>query len=286
VAQSEAALRLQLWRIIAKMEQCDELFDWLLNAIVERFGVQIAQLWTCQADDPTCTSLELRLLVHRDLSPPWNMLTGAPTAAVAQHLLKKQRNLAPQSVQIVYPVHIAMLLQRYGVNYCAGFSISGSMYLPTKDAHHKRTTMEPRMLAVLIFSRHPLCESITEVPLLLQQALVLAERQQLVRVHQPSLAPQPLPSTLHMLVPRHTQNVGSNPLALSVAIADKHARLLYSAIDDHKTIAALAAQIHFGSAEMHTALQVLLKQGRIQLYEPGNAGKCIDAQQFFTPRGR
>jgi len=287
VVQSEAALTLQLWRVIAKMKHCDELFDWLLNTIIARFGVQIAQMWTCQADDSMSMSLELRTLVHRDLSPPWNMLTGAPTAAVVEYLLKKQRNLAPQSVRMVYPAHIATLLQRYGVNYCAGFSIRGSMYLATKGVPQKKTdTTEPQKLTLLVFFQHPPRESITEVQMLLQQALVMAERQQLVRVPQQLPAPQQLSSKLRTLVPRHTQHAGSNLLALSIAIADKQARLLYAAIDGRKTIAALAAQIHFESAEMDAALQLLLEQGRIQLYEPDNAGKLVDERQIFMKRGR
>jgi len=36
---------------------------------------------------------------------------------------------------------------------------------------------------------------------------------------------------------------------------------------------------------MDAALQLLLEQGRIQLYEPDN-GKLVDERQFFMKRGR
>ena len=86
---------------------------------------------------------------------------------------------------------------------------------------------------------------------------------------------------MNTLVPRRTADAASNPLTLAIAIPDKNARILYAAIDDHKPVGELANMTHLTSAEIYQALQILLEQQRIQLYEPGANGKFVDSRLFI-----
>ncbi len=181
--KSESALILQLWRTISAMDHIDELFRWLLQTIVQQFGVEIGQLWTYQTEDNHHSLLALRELVHRDLSPPWNVLTGEPTLAIVEHIMCKQKNIPLQTVQAVYSLHRATLLQRYGVNYCAGYGVQDDLFLPAKAAPQMISSgMVPQKLVLLIFSRQGPQDSLKEIQPLLQQALLMAERCHLLRI--------------------------------------------------------------------------------------------------------
>lgn len=82
------------------------------------------------------------------------------------------------------------------------------------------------------------------------------------------------------LIPRAGDGSGLKPR--SASIADKHARLIYTAIDGHKNIEMLCAITRLDAEEIVRALQFLLAHRYIQLYEPG--GKLVDSQMLFPHR--
>jgi hypothetical protein len=88
--------------------------------------------------------------------------------------------------------------------------------------------------------------------------------------------PAPVPDVvlpLEQLVPRRKQDadlmLSSNPFANKAAIADKKARRVHGAIDGQTNIAGLCATTGMSMKEVHIALQVLLNQQHIEIYEPG-----------------
>lgn len=82
------------------------------------------------------------------------------------------------------------------------------------------------------------------------------------------------------LIPRTGDGSGLKPR--SASIADKHARLIYTAIDGHKNIEMLCSITRLDAEEIVRALQFLLAHRYIQLYEPG--GKLVDSQMLFPHR--
>jgi hypothetical protein len=78
---------------------------------------------------------------------------------------------------------------------------------------------------------------------------------------------------LDQLVPRRRQDadflLSNNPFASTTTISDKKARRLHAAIDDHTNIADLCKHTGMNMQEIYIALQMLLEQHRIELYEPG-----------------
>jgi hypothetical protein len=78
---------------------------------------------------------------------------------------------------------------------------------------------------------------------------------------------------LEQLIPHRKQDadlmLSSNPFASKAVIADKRARRVHGAIDGHTNIAGLCATTGMPMKEVHIALQVLLNQQYIEIYEPG-----------------
>ena len=280
MAYSESALLLQLWRTVSTMRHIDELLHWFIYTVMQRSGVQVVQLWTCPSGYADSPEAKLRTFAHQDISPPWNIFTGKPVAAAVEYIVL-QRNISLPPVHNVFPVHMATLLQRYGINYCAGYGVRNDLYLPAQGM--TQIASVPEKMVLLIFARRPPQRSLSEVETLLQQVLVMAERHHLVRIQQSAGVPSqhPTSATLNTLVPRRTADAASNPLTLAIAIPDKNARILYAAIDDHKPVGELANMTHLTSAEIYQALQILLEQQRIQLYEPGANGKFVDSRLFI-----
>lgn len=69
--------------------------------------------------------------------------------------------------------------------------------------------------------------------------------------------------------------MSSNPFASPIVISDKQARRLHAAIDGHKSVGDLCNSLGMELHEALAALQVLLTQRRIELYEPN--GRLLDA---------
>ena len=66
----------------------------------------------------------------------------------------------------------------------------------------------------------------------------------------------------------------SNPLTSVSPIADKQARRLYTAINGHRSVEELRRIAHLTLAEVYKALQVLLVERRIEVYD--GKGQPID----------
>lgn len=92
---------------------------------------------------------------------------------------------------------------------------------------------------------------------------------------------QQIQFAFHTLIPHRCQEADlmvSNNLR-SVVIANKHARHLYAAIDGRRNIYELRVLTHLNMEEVSRALQLLLVQHRIQLYEPG--GQPVESSLFL-----
>ena len=73
--------------------------------------------------------------------------------------------------------------------------------------------------------------------------------------------------------------MATNPFASTAAIVDVRARRLYAAIDGRSTVSDLCRSTGMAMGEAAVALQILLKQQRIEVYDP--AGRPMKAALFF-----
>jgi len=269
------------------MSDSNELFRWFVDIIIQQVEIQVVQLWTCRAD---ASELTVRAFAYRDASLARNVFLSAPVTAMIEHIVEQRADIAPQAVQAIFSTHFANLLRRHSLNYAAGYGVREELCLPVKDTLRATELVPtPQRMVLLLFLSAPLQISFSEICTLLQQALMMAERCHLLYV------PQALPATeepppgaafthLEAYIPCRTADVSSNPLALTIAIADKNARSLYAAIDDQKTVAELAATTRLTLEEICKALQFLLAQKRIQVYESGGRGRLANTT-LFTRQG-
>jgi hypothetical protein len=90
--------------------------------------------------------------------------------------------------------------------------------------------------------------------------------------------PQKAPLILDELVPRRKEDASlmstSNPLNSVRPIADKQARRLYATINGHRSMEELGRIAHLTPAEVYKALQVLVVEQRIEIYNV--TGQLID----------
>ncbi len=100
----------------------------------------------------------------------------------------------------------------------------------------------------------------------------------------PALAtPQSTRLDLLQLIPRPLeQTLGANVGGLLVSkpvIADKQARRVYEAIDGKRTLEEIRVKLYMDLHNIFHAVQFLLMQRRIQLYEPN--GQLVESSQFL-----
>ena len=281
-SQAQAILT-QTVHAAQRMKHIDELLLWLAETFIRNFDVQVAQFWSSQAK--TAESIELRVLVGKDASLPYTSVVNSQIISVAASHLQAQRNLALQLVYRLLPADNARSLSQYQLNYCCGLFMGGDTFLSLSAT---QPTAQPRpvsmaLLLLLFFqipSPHlPVISYIVEriVPIARNHSLLLVAPQSTsppVQQQQSVQPQQPIKLSLAELVPRQVEDPTDNPLGNTVSISDKNARRVYEAIDGRRNVSQLCARTHLSEQDVHIALQKLLKQHYIHVYEPG--GKCVD----------
>jgi hypothetical protein len=183
------------------------------------------------------------------------------------------------------------------MHYCGVCFTSRNALLPQPEnmLHQGRPPALLAMSTVLFLHQASSFDLIFAVNSLLDQAVAMAEQRGLliaypttppsVQFTPPSVqfTPPPVQFTpppwqqeaipsIDQLIPRRKRDtnlmLADNPFASKAAISDKHARRLHLAIDGHTAIAALSVSTGMTMNEIYEALRILLKQNRIELYEP------------------
>ncbi len=109
-----------------------------------------------------------------------------------------------------------------------------------------------------------------------------AHSQPVVHVSPPPLQPESLPP-LELLIPHRKQDpdlmLATNPFTSAAAITDSRARRLYAAINGRTTVSQLCSSTTMPLSEAYAALQMLLKQQYIEIYD--QSGQAVNTSLFF-----
>ena len=273
----------QLYNAASQMHHIDELFQWLSNVIMQNFDVQGVQFWALQAKQTREKVVELRCMVHQELLFPPQIIANNQVAAVASQIIQERHGHRLELVKNLFSPYQASLLVRYGLEYCAYYLLSGDMLLaPPYKATSGLEIPTPLAVAVLHFFHRPTSSNaLTEINLVLEQAISVAISRGLFIPEGTTSGKIPVAANslgrqsqlmLDDIIPQRVEDTNllksSNPLASSIVIADKKARRLFAAIDSRKTIGELRSSLDMDVKEAYKALQILVAQHRIQLYEP------------------
>ena len=284
----------QLYNAASQMHHIDELFQWLSNVIMQNFDVQGVQFWALQAKQTREKVVELRCMVHQELLFPPQIIANNQVAAVASQIIQERHGHRLELVKNLFSPYQASLLVRYGLEYCAYYLLSGDMLLaPPYKATSGLEIPTPLAVAVLHFFHRPTSSNaLTEINLVLEQAISVAISRGLFIPEGTTSGKIPVAANslgrqsqlmLDDIIPQRVEDTNllksSNPLASSIVIADKKARRLFAAIDGQKNVGELCASLNMDSKEAYLALQILVAQHRIQLYEP--EGGQLDRSVFL-----
>lgn len=194
-----------------------------------------------------------------------------------------------ESKLVLFTHYQALLLQRHGLNYCAGNSFTANVLLPPRSNTSHEMLPSPLVMAVLLFFRQsPHLDLVPTVGSVLEQAVILAGNRGLLlpATNVPPSFASPIPPPLTELIPRRKQDANflltSSPFASSAVISDKQARRLHAAIDGHTNISGLCNTTGMSIDTVYTALQTLLTQDRIEIYGP--SGWIVDSSLFLKSR--
>lgn len=284
----------QLYNAASQMHHIDELFQWLSNVIMQNFDVQGVQFWALQAKQTGEKVVELRCMVHWEHLFPPQIIANNQVAAVASQIIQERHGHRLELVKNLFSPYQASLLVRYGLEYCAYYLLSGDMLLaPPYKATSGLEIPTPLAVAVLHFFHRPTSSNaLTEINLVLEQAISVAISRGLFIPEGTTSGKIPVAANslgrqsqlmLDDIIPQRVEDTNllksSNPLASSIVIADKKARRLFAAIDGRKNVGELCASLNMDSKEAYLALQILVAQHRIQLYEP--EGGQLDRSVFL-----
>jgi len=305
--QQLTTLNQLLWAMGA-MSHMDEVLRWLVFALVQRFDIPLLEFWTSQANAGGQREIQLCALAAQDPSVPERVVVNEQVMQAVERIAQ-ERAVAAAAVERLFPAYHASLLKRCGFNYCAGCSIDTTLLL----ANLRNSTSADRSplylaITMLFFLRQsPQYEVVRAAKGIVEQALVMADSRGLLAspvsplplsrldtpqppepaAPPPPSPPQPeAPPRFSGLIPRRKQDPdllkANNPFAGQVVISDKQARRLYAAIDGRITIGELGQNVGMNPKEVQMALQFLLSQRRIELYQPD--GRLVKDELFFQER--
>ncbi|QBD81802.1 hypothetical protein EPA93_39845 [Ktedonosporobacter rubrisoli] len=277
----------QLLQQIATMQNIDELLRWIAQAIVQFTDAQVVQFWSQQANRVGEYSTDLRTIVCQDVLLPQHFIINFQTEALATRMLQEQHGPTLLQVENIFYSHQAILVKRYGLNYCSGYFIHSRTLLPPmrNDTSTGKIATPLKMAAVFFFRQPPSQKLLFALGYILEHMLQAAKQHGLLcyPAHSsPTTTPLTSlqPSLAELIPQRLTSWHGSPHLSLLFALPSKQARHVHTAIDGQRNIQELAQLTGLDIDTIYTALQELLGQQRIRLCEPG--GQPIDSMLLLN----
>src|SRR5947209_740993 len=261
-ANPQAAHLSSLQQASTTMQHFDGMLLWLAQTMVQHFDIQVVQFWARAVSITGQTAVQPRMVVCQERSYPLRVVSNAHTAETAQLLLQERRGANIQPVDHNFSPHQMNLLKRYGLLYwLATFTRDDALLPPTSHVSGTGQVAAPlELVTLMFFHRHPPQHLITVTNLWVKQAMLIAKKRGLL-LTSPVADQQPVTRpalSLDRLVPRRLQEDDRmrlhSPFASLPTIEDREARILYRAIDGHKSVDELALSTGLGKEAIFMAL--------------------------------
>lgn len=277
------------------LHHIDDIFLWLVHTIVNRFGVQVAQVWAMQATTTGQFFPQLRCVMCQDLSLSQNIVVNTHVAALAGRLLREQRDMQIHPVDVSFTQYLALLLKRHGLHYCAGAFIGRDMLLPPP---HMSTSGQkiatPLAMGLLLFFQHlPHPDMLPVIGHIFAQALVIANsrglllpgsspRSRAAPLHPDAGTRRQVPPSLPILselIACKVEDPMSNPISATAVLPEEQMRRVYAVINDKRNISELARLCNLDLKEAFLIVRKLVALQRIQIYDA--TGQRINDLSIF-----
>jgi hypothetical protein len=176
MSRQQMSLLSQIEKSIMSMHHIDELFQWLSNALVQHFNIQLLLFWTNHVDQAGQLVVQLRTAARQDASLPEQIVMNEQVQRIAQRLINERQSYEPQPLETIFSHYQTILLKRHGMNYWSVCFTSKNALLPPRlDAFARRESPAFLAMTTLVFFRQLPQPGITSIiGLLLERALDLA----------------------------------------------------------------------------------------------------------------
>ena len=279
----------QLLQIIEQVQHVNDVFSWLVHTLLQRFGLDVIQLWTLQGQTEGQATLELRAMVSRNVALPQYVVNNSHVVREIKHVLRERSGLMPMPVSIVFSQEQVNLLAQHNLHYWGySFLCNDSLLLPVVGKHNdNKEVSAPLMMVVSLFMQQsPSLRLLPTIGHILEQTVLIAKKRGLLLdrkqqqfplftsspTQQDNFQPIESKSALLDLIPSRVRT--SNPLVGTLLLADWPAYQLYHAIDGYKSLAELASSTRCKPAEFQGAVRILLNRNYIRFHE--KAGRLVE----------
>jgi hypothetical protein len=270
----------------SEMRHIDDVLLWLVHIIVNRFGVQVAQVWAMQATTIGQFFPQLRSVMCQDRSLSQSIVVNTHVAALAGRMLSAQRDVPLHPVDASFTQYVALLLKRHGLHYCAGTFVRRDTLLPPpRMSMSGKKIATPLTAGLLLFFQHlPNADTLPIIGDILTQTLVIADTRGLlpaeagpVTIPYSQAESQPPPPALPApseLIACRIEDPMSNPISAAAALSEEQMRRVYAVINDKRNMAELARLTRLELKDVLLIARKLAVIQRIQIYDP--TGRRID----------
>lgn len=295
----------QIERSAASMHHIDELFQWLANAFVRYFNIQLLTIWANRVNQFGQLVAQLRTIGRQDATFPEQIIVNDQIQRLAEQLITRRLSCKPQPLETLFSPYQTMLLKRYGLHYWAACFISKNALLPVRGniLASEEAPVFLAMITLCFFRQLPPADIVQPISFVVDKAtdtaltrglLLPPQEQQTPFPPPPPITPLPFQEPqppvqeqrllLTQLIPEQKQDanlmLSDNPFTRAVAIADKKARRLHAAIDGQTNVARLCSVTGMSMSEVTIALRLLWEQERIEVRGP--AGQTVDLLPFLN----
>lgn len=294
----------QIERSTASMHHIDELFQWLANAFVQHFNIQLFLIWANHVNQYGQLAAQLRAIARQDMSFPEQIVINDQVQRLAHLLISRRITCTPQPLETLFSQYQTFLLKRYGLTYWSACFVSKNTLLPAREGIFVSEGAPTSLAIVMLYflKQVPPTNIVRSISFVMDRAIEAALTRGLLlpppepQTPFPFIPPiTPLPvqeqtqpvqekrPNLAQLVPERKQNadlmLSDNPFTHAVVIADKKARRLHAVIDGRATVAQLCSATDMSIQEVCAALRLLWKQERVEVH--GSDGQSVDLLSFL-----
>ena len=130
IGHQQLTIITQLLHMSRNMCHIDEMFLWLSHCIGQRLKIDVLQLWSYQHHTTGQYSAELRVTASQNTWFPLEVVDNAQVTEAVRDVFTQESGVSPQSVQSIFPLSQADLLNRYNLHYWTCLLLRNNMLLP------------------------------------------------------------------------------------------------------------------------------------------------------------
>lgn len=182
--QYQRAILTRLPLVAAEVTHFDELLQWLGEALIHYFHIQVTQFWVGHHRTTTGQLyLELRMMVFQNPFLSQEIVVNPQMAEAIERIFLERRGLMPQSIDAFFPPQQTQALHYNHLSYWSCYFMSHGALLPAAKGQggSSKSKIPFSMAVTLLFQEMPHPRLLPVISFILEQAIVTAKQYQLLK---------------------------------------------------------------------------------------------------------